>query len=71
MTTPPPALLIAGHGTRDDAGAEAFRAFVRQLGERHPHLPVAGGFIELSPPPLGDAVAELVERGCGGSPPCR
>jgi sirohydrochlorin cobaltochelatase len=33
------------------------------LGERHPHLPVAGGFIELSPPPLGDAVAELVERG--------
>jgi sirohydrochlorin cobaltochelatase len=63
VTTPPPALLIAGHGTRDDAGAQAFRAFVRQLGERHPHLPVAGGFIELSPPPLGDAVAELVERG--------
>ncbi|MER6628724.1 sirohydrochlorin chelatase [Streptomyces sp. NPDC000987] len=63
MTTPPPALLIAGHGTRDDAGAEAFRDFVRQLGRRHPELPVAGGFIELSPPPLGDAVAELVERG--------
>ncbi|MFI6658439.1 sirohydrochlorin chelatase [Streptomyces sp. NPDC050523] len=63
MTTPPPALLIAGHGTRDDAGAEAFRSFVRQLGERHPQLPVAGGFIELSPPPLGEAVAELVERG--------
>ncbi|MGY6022138.1 sirohydrochlorin chelatase [Streptomyces spinosirectus] len=63
MTTPPPALLIAGHGTRDDAGAEAFRSFVRQLGERHPQLPVAGGFIELSPPPLGEAVAELVGRG--------
>lgn len=63
MTTPPPALLIAGHGTRDDAGAEAFRAFVRELGRRHPELPVAGGFIELSPPPLGDAVTELVERG--------
>ncbi|GAA1043979.1 MULTISPECIES: sirohydrochlorin chelatase [Streptomyces] len=62
MTTPP-ALLIAGHGTRDDAGAEAFRAFVRELGRRRPDLPVAGGFIELSPPPLGDAVAELVERG--------
>lgn len=63
MTTPPPALLIAGHGTRDDAGAEAFRDFVRELGRRHPELPVAGGFIELSPPPLGDAVTELVERG--------
>ncbi|MFF7240771.1 CbiX/SirB N-terminal domain-containing protein [Streptomyces collinus] len=62
MTTPP-ALLIAGHGTRDDAGAEAFRDFVRELGRRHPELPVAGGFIELSPPPLGDAVAELVGRG--------
>ncbi|AGS68755.1 sirohydrochlorin chelatase [Streptomyces collinus] len=62
MTTPP-ALLIAGHGTRDDAGAEAFRDFVRELGRRHPQLPVAGGFIELSPPPLGDAVAELVGRG--------
>ncbi|GGL83000.1 cobalamin biosynthesis protein CbiX [Streptomyces fumigatiscleroticus] len=62
MTTPP-ALLIAGHGTRDEAGAEAFRDFVRRLGRRHPELPVAGGFIELSPPPLGEAVTELVERG--------
>ncbi|MBV2355126.1 sirohydrochlorin chelatase [Streptomyces sp. J2-1] len=63
MTTPPPALLIAGHGTRDEAGAEAFRDFVRELGRRNPQLPVAGGFIELSPPPLGEAVTELVERG--------
>ncbi|NGN67940.1 sirohydrochlorin chelatase [Streptomyces sp. A7024] len=66
MTAPnpsSPALLIAGHGTRDDAGAEAFRAFVRELGVRNPGLPVAGGFIELSPPPLGDAVAELTARG--------
>ncbi|MET7317434.1 sirohydrochlorin chelatase [Streptomyces thermoviolaceus] len=64
MTTPtPPALLIAGHGTRDDAGAEAFRDFVRRLGRRRPDLAVAGGFIELSPPPLGEAVTELVERG--------
>ncbi|WP_031165901.1 sirohydrochlorin chelatase [Streptomyces durhamensis] len=62
MTTPP-ALLIAGHGTRDDAGADAFRDFVRELGRRHPGLPVAGGFIELSPPPLGEAVTELVEQG--------
>jgi sirohydrochlorin cobaltochelatase len=63
VTPSPPALLIAGHGTRDEAGAEAFRAFVRELGDRHPELPAAGGFIELSPPPLGDAVTGLVERG--------
>ncbi len=62
MTTPP-ALLIAGHGTRDEAGAEAFRDCVRELGRRHPELPVAGGFIELSAPPLGEAVTELVEQG--------
>jgi sirohydrochlorin cobaltochelatase len=62
-TPPPPALLVAGHGTRDEAGAEDFRAFVRELGRRHPELSVAGGFIELSPPPLGDAVTELAESG--------
>jgi sirohydrochlorin cobaltochelatase len=60
--TPPPALLLVGHGTRDEAGAEAFRSFVRELGERNPELPVGGGFIELSPPPLAVAVAELVEE---------
>jgi len=63
VTTPSPALLIAGHGTRDEAGAEAFRAFVRELQRRRPELPVAGGFIELSAPPLGEAVSGLVERG--------
>lgn len=62
MTTTP-ALLIAGHGTRDEGGAAAFRDFVREVGERNPGLPVAGGFIELSPPPLGDAVADLVGQG--------
>jgi len=58
-----PALLVAGHGTRDEGGAAAFRDFVTELGHRHPELPVSGGFIELSPPPLGEAVTELVERG--------
>jgi sirohydrochlorin cobaltochelatase len=33
------------------------------VGRRHPELRVAGGFIELSPPPLGEAVTELVEQG--------
>ncbi|GGV81364.1 cobalamin biosynthesis protein CbiX [Streptomyces thermoviolaceus subsp. apingens] len=36
---------------------------MRRLGRRRPDLAVAGGFIELSPPPLGEAVTELVERG--------
>ncbi|GDY73109.1 hypothetical protein SAV31267_025940 [Streptomyces avermitilis] len=71
MTTPAPALLIAGHGTRDEAGAEAFRDFVRELGRRHPELPVAGGFIELSPPRSPRRWASWWSGGCAGSPPFR
>ncbi|MFD9109700.1 sirohydrochlorin chelatase [Streptomyces bottropensis] len=63
MTTPPPALLIAGHGTRDDAGAEALRGLLHELMRRHPGLPVGGGLVEPSGSSLGGAVAELVERG--------
>lgn len=63
MTIPPPALLIAGPGTQDDAGAESFRDFVRELGRRHPDLPLAGGFTEPASPPLDEAVAESVEQG--------
>ncbi|MFI1742272.1 sirohydrochlorin chelatase [Streptomyces sioyaensis] len=63
--TPPPALLIAGHGTRDESGAEALRTLVRVLGERHPDVPVAGGFFGTSPAslPLDEAVDGLVARG--------
>ncbi len=57
-----PPLLLAAHGTRDQAGVEAFNALAERVsglaagdGTR-----VAGGFIELSPPPLGEAVATLV-----------
>ena len=61
------ALLIVGHGTRDEDGAEEFRRFVSRVGvraaERGTAEAVAGGFIELSPPPLKDAVAGLVEAG--------
>ncbi|WP_347405292.1 sirohydrochlorin chelatase [Asanoa sp. WMMD1127] len=59
MTIP---LLIAGHGTTDPEGAEEFRRFVARVG-RSLDVPVAGGFIELSPPPVRDAVAGLVEGG--------
>jgi sirohydrochlorin cobaltochelatase len=61
------ALLIVGHGTRDEEGAGEFRKFVRRVearaGQRGVADAVAGGFIELSPPPLKDAVSGLVEAG--------
>jgi sirohydrochlorin cobaltochelatase len=55
-------LLLVGHGTRDEAGAAEFGTFVDRLRARLPQ-DVAGGFIELSPPPLTDAVTELYEAG--------
>jgi sirohydrochlorin cobaltochelatase len=55
-------LLIAGHGTADEAGAEQFRQFVKRV-DGWVEAPVAGGFIELSAPPIGDAVDTLVAAG--------
>jgi sirohydrochlorin ferrochelatase len=62
--TPPP-LVLAGHGSRDEEGAAAFRALVARLkGRLAPEgVEVAGGFIELSEPPLREAVAALASRG--------
>ena len=63
MNRPP--LLLAGHGTRDPAGVAAFSAFTTRLHARFAPqgIDVAGGFIELSAPPLRDAVTELTGRG--------
>ncbi|SEG55722.1 sirohydrochlorin cobaltochelatase [Thermomonospora echinospora] len=57
-----PPLLMVGHGTRDDAGVAEFGRFVERLRSRMP-VDVAGGFIELSAPPLTEAAAELYGRG--------
>ena len=58
--TPPP-LLLAAHGTRDPAGVAAFQALAARVAARAADdgIEVAGGFIELSEPPLRDAVAAL------------
>jgi sirohydrochlorin cobaltochelatase len=57
-----PALLLAAHGTRDQAGVAAFHALAGRVGELagRDGTRVGGGFIELSAPPLRDAVAILV-----------
>lgn len=58
-------LVIVGHGTRSAAGVEQFTALVERVRRRAAGTvgDVAGGFIELSRPPLTDAVGTLVERG--------
>ena len=57
-----PALLLAAHGTRDQAGVAAFNALAERVGvlAARDGTRVAGGFIELSAPPLRAAVATLV-----------
>lgn len=68
MTTPPPdssrpALLLAGHGSRSPAGVDEHHALARRVAELAPDVAVATGFIELAPPPLSVAVAELAQAG--------
>jgi sirohydrochlorin cobaltochelatase len=58
-----PALLVAGHGSQDAAGAVELLALADRVGALDPGLAVACGFIELSPPPLTVACADLVARG--------
>ena len=60
MTTP---LLIVGHGTKDPLGVEDFLALVDRTRERLADVATGGGFIELSAPPLTDAVARLWNAG--------
>ena len=58
-------LLVVGHGTRSDSGVAEFNAFMNRLQRRQdaPYCASAGGFIELSRPPVTEAVASLVGQG--------
>lgn len=58
-----PALLVAGHGSQDAAGTMELLALADRVGALDPALDLACGFVELSPPPLSAACAELVAGG--------
>jgi sirohydrochlorin cobaltochelatase len=64
--TPPP-LLLAAHGTTDQAGVDAFAALTERVGQlaAADGTRVAGGFIELSEPPLREAVTGLAAASPG------
>jgi sirohydrochlorin cobaltochelatase len=68
--TPSPPMLLAAHGTRDPAGVAAFGALAERVGAlaAGAGTRVAGGFIELSSPPLRDAVAALTDAARAASP---
>jgi sirohydrochlorin cobaltochelatase len=58
-------MLVVGHGTRSESGVAEFNAFMLRLQRRQdaPYRAAAGGFIELSRPPVTEAVASLVGQG--------
>lgn len=58
-----PALLIAGHGSRHQGGVAEFFALAERVRALAPSLLVGCGFIELSPPPVSVAAADLVADG--------
>jgi sirohydrochlorin cobaltochelatase len=55
-------LLVVGHGTVDADGVAEFGALV-QVVRGLTDADVEGGFLELAPPPIQEAVATLVDRG--------
>jgi sirohydrochlorin cobaltochelatase len=67
LSEPKPALLLAAHGTSDQAGVDAFAALAGRVGQlaAADGIRVAGGFIELSAPALREAVADLAAASPG------
>ena len=58
-----PALLVIGHGTKSQAGCAQFAALIDRVQLQVPYADVAGGFLELAPPPIQEAVSRLVQAG--------
>ncbi|MDR3637203.1 MAG: sirohydrochlorin chelatase [Isosphaeraceae bacterium] len=57
------ALLIAAHGSRDEAGIAEFWALAETWQRLRPDRLQAAGFLEFASPTIGEAVDELVSRG--------
>ena len=58
-----PALLIIGHGTKSADGVGEFVTLVEGVRKLVIDADVEGGFLELAPPPIQEAVVRLVEAG--------
>ena len=56
-------ILLVGHGSRSPAGRDELLALGRRVSAAADGGLVETGFLELSAPPAGDALDELVDRG--------
>src|SRR5438270_3243093 len=57
------ALLIAAHGSRDEAGVEEFWALADAWRALRPDRLQSEGFLEFARPTIGEAIDDLVGRG--------
>jgi sirohydrochlorin cobaltochelatase len=57
-------LILFAHGARDRRWAAPFEAVAKEIAARQPRLQLRLAFLELMPPSLGEAGAELCAAGC-------
>jgi len=57
------AVMICGHGSRDDAAIEEFNRLAGHLSKRLPEYDVESGFLEFATPVLRTGLDKLKERG--------
>src|SRR5580692_1630148 len=57
------AVLICGHGSRDDEAVREFELLAAALRPRFPSYDFATGYLEFARPTIRDGLAELVARG--------
>jgi len=58
-----PAIMICGHGSRDDNAVEEFNLLAKNLRERFPDRDVESGFLEFAKPIIRTGLDKLIERG--------
>jgi sirohydrochlorin cobaltochelatase len=60
-----PALLIAGHGSRDPDGIAEFLDLARAFRAHRPDVPVEIAFLEFARPTIQEGIDRLVQQGAG------
>ncbi|HEY6512679.1 MAG TPA: CbiX/SirB N-terminal domain-containing protein [Burkholderiaceae bacterium] len=64
VPSPERGLLLFAHGARDASWAAPFEAVLARVRALRSDTPVALAFLELMPPDLATAAAQLAQRGC-------
>jgi sirohydrochlorin cobaltochelatase len=57
------AIILLGHGSRDPLWRRPIEAVARRLQTAQPDVPVCCAFLELEPPDLESAAAQLIQPG--------